>query len=47
MMEFFTYKPQSKDQRTIVDSPAFLKPGSSEKITVCGNTTPHPNKEDD
>jgi hypothetical protein len=38
---------QAAIPRTIVDSPAFLKHGSAEKIAVYGRTTRDPNKEDD
>jgi hypothetical protein len=31
-------------QRTIIDSPAFLKPGLAEKIVVCVNKTRLPKK---
>jgi hypothetical protein len=43
MLEFYS---RAVIQRTIVDSPAFLKHGSAEKIRVCAHTNGDLNKQE-
>jgi hypothetical protein len=43
LLKFYS---QAVIPRTIVDFPAFLEPGSAEKIAVYAHTTQYPNKEE-
>jgi hypothetical protein len=45
MMEFFTYKPQSKEQ--LISLPAFLEHGSAKKIAVRAHANRDTNMQED